>query len=609
MTPIPTRRASRSPWVRVAILLALTVTVVAAEQQARGAAPVSVPTAGAIGGTLVIDGTETPGRCATVTLQGGAFPNGQIAITDDHGRFVFAGLVAGRYTVSASKPTYVPTYFGSRRPGRGPGLPIALVDGQRVTDLALTLLPGAVIAGTTVDDRGRPRSGSSLVLLEMRTVHGDRTLSAVASTRSDDGGVYRFAGLAPGTYAVAATAALNFSGARIPTPQELAAVDHPLDQGFSAASPSAGGHPQPSHPIAYAPTLYPATTDPAAAQPVTVGVGEERSAIDIALQVVPSARLDGRVVDPDGQVPRALQLSLISPAQRLGFVERDTSGTLRPNAVVPTQAGGFVRPALTPGHYTFVARAADGTATASGTPDRPEQDLWAIADVDIRGEDVPDFVITLQRGMTVSGQVVLAASHASVPPDPSTVELRLAAATSGLTLGVPATRVNADGTFRFHGIVPGEYTLWASAGTGWALKTATLGTQDLVDTPLVVVPGRDLSDVIVTVDDRPTSISGTLVDALGRPAPEYVVVVFSADRRFWTSSSRRTRQMHPATDGWYTAIGLPAGEYLVAAVTDVGESDVDDPGFLELLSAAATRVSVTDGQAKTLNLRMANGGR
>ncbi len=56
-----------------------------------------------------------------------------MTVTDDAGRFTFSALPASNFSLWATKPGYVTTYYGGRRPGRGPGVPIALADGQRVS--------------------------------------------------------------------------------------------------------------------------------------------------------------------------------------------------------------------------------------------------------------------------------------------------------------------------------------------------------------------------------------------------------------------------------------------------------------------------------------------
>ena len=57
-----------------------------------------------------------PARRAIVTLAGAELPAGRSAITDDEGRFVLDGLPAGRFTLTATKPAYLPAAYGADVP-------------------------------------------------------------------------------------------------------------------------------------------------------------------------------------------------------------------------------------------------------------------------------------------------------------------------------------------------------------------------------------------------------------------------------------------------------------------------------------------------------------
>jgi hypothetical protein len=96
-----------------------------------------------------------PLRRATVSLQAGELGVPRTAVTDDEGRVAFERLPAGNYVVSAAKPGYVRTFYGSRVPGAGPGLAVALVDGQRLV-IRANVLRGGVISGVVRTPGGRP---------------------------------------------------------------------------------------------------------------------------------------------------------------------------------------------------------------------------------------------------------------------------------------------------------------------------------------------------------------------------------------------------------------------------------------------------------------------
>src|SRR4030095_1728197 len=111
------------------------------------------------------------------------------------------------YTITAEKPAYVKTYYGSKRVGRGPATPIAIAEAQRLTDLRVTLLRGAVIEGTVFDENGVPMSNAQVRAMQPTLVGRQRKLVAPPGppwATTDDRGVYRLYGLPPGEYTVLA---------------------------------------------------------------------------------------------------------------------------------------------------------------------------------------------------------------------------------------------------------------------------------------------------------------------------------------------------------------------------------------------------------------------
>jgi hypothetical protein len=245
--------------------------------------------------------------------------------------------------------------------------------------------------------------------------------------------------------------------------------------------------------------------------------------------------------------------------------------------------------------------------------------------------------LQLQPGMTVSGKVVFEATTQKPPTSLAATRLMLSPApASGSQSDLIASMLNAanatvadDGTFSAKGVVPDRYRVLA-IGPGmlgglasfaaaanqsasmpvdiWTLKSIVVNGRDVTDVSLEVKPGEDVTGVVVTFTDRPTTLSGRVIDRAGRPAPGFPIVVFSTDRAQWSVGSRRVRQVRPASDGTFTITGLPAGEYYVSAVTDLDANDLSDPTFLEELAASgALKLTLADGERKTQDLRLAGG--
>ena len=125
-------------------------------------------------------------------------------ITDDQGRFDITGVPPGRVTVTVSKVAHLTTPYGASRPGR-PGTPLSLAAGQHLRDISVRLPRGAVITGVIRDGQGDPVANLQVTVQRAALVAGSAGYVLPRETLlTDDRGVYRAFGLAPGEYVVAA---------------------------------------------------------------------------------------------------------------------------------------------------------------------------------------------------------------------------------------------------------------------------------------------------------------------------------------------------------------------------------------------------------------------
>jgi hypothetical protein len=222
--------------------------------------------------------------------------------------------------------------------------------------------------------------------------------------------------------------------------------------------------------------------------------------------------------------------------------------------------------------------------------------------------DIQNLAVVLRPGARFSGRIVFEGAS-EVPPADVLVRTSLQISQmSGTTPSQVATgqkRVETDATFRTVGYPPGRYSLSASippvpGGSGrtpWRFKFATLGGKDLSDEGLDL-QGEDITNIVITFTDRPTEISGNVVDAKSQPDLAAMVVVIPADSQAWKSgiiSPRRVRGVRTTTTGGFTIADLPPGEYFIAAVSDAALDNWQDPKTLESISRLATRITLADG--------------
>ena len=112
------------------------------------------------------------------------------------------------------------------------------------------------------------------------------------------------------------------------------------------------------------------------------------------------------------------------------------------------------------------------------------------------------------------------------------------------------------------------------------------------------------TDVVVTLTDRRTELSGRLETASGAPATDYFVVVLPSDRSLWDAGARRVRSTRPASDGVFTFADLPPGDYRLAALTDVVPTQLRQPEWLTEVAAGGAPVTITEGGKVRQDLRI-----
>jgi hypothetical protein len=648
---------SRSARIGLACLIALGIVTLAhlatdsqvsaaaaVHRQVRdGAAPPSTGTSVLVGLVVSDDEGRRPIRRALVTISSAEARGQRIVNTDDTGHFQVAGLPTGTYTAVVSKPGYVSSYYGSRRPGRAPGTPFTLADGER-RDLTIPLMHGAAVTGVITDPFGRPLPDIRVSVLELRTVNGERRLVTVPgpnANTTDERGIYRLWGLPSGTFLVSAApnGLVSNAAVRQITSTDLDWARQQLTSGRAGTSPA----PDAGHTVGYATVYFPGVVDATSASQLVVSAGQERSGLDFSLQLVPTAVIDGTVIGQDGQPVTSGTQVLLTRAQGPQLAGAGVAAPFLSRGVGLDRLGKFSLAGVEPGQYTLTAR---GSSRQTGPPAPPPPppgvpglglpglappplppqpstyELWATLDVSVAGDDLSGLVLTLRPGMTVSGRVTF---EGTSPPidDLTRVRVGLTPATNdGISFNVSAKPGAANGTFTLTGVTPGRYRPTASVAapaggrgtapvpagpTSWRLKSAMWQGRDLLDLLLDVHPNEDVSDVTLTFTDLTTELSGSLLGAAGDPASGYIVLVFPVDSSLWLPNSRRIRQIQPAPDGTYKATNLPSGTYCLGAVTDADSGDLSDPSFLEQVAAASLRITITDGGKTVQNLRVKGG--
>jgi hypothetical protein len=552
---------------------------------------------GRIRGRVVSSDTGAPVRRAQVRLSGNDV-GARSALSDAEGRYEFRDLPAGRFNLTAQKPGYMTVQYGQTRPFES-GKSIELAEAQVVDKAEIAMPRGSVIAGRIVDEFGEPIA--DVMVSAMRSVwsNGKRRLQQTGRTaQTNDLGQYRLFGLAPGEYYVSAT----FRGGDI-------AMIEAMNVSFTAAGGPSGSTPS----SGYAPTYYPGTTGGGDAQRIALAVGQEAQGTDFALLPVKLARITGTVINSEGKPAEG---SMINAVPRTGGdVMFGPGSTARAD-----KNGNFTLSNVAPGDYTLQTRAVqvmtssgDGnmmtfTMTRVVGPDggsgsEPESGSLPVS---VAGEDLSNVVIITTKGASATGHLTY--EGGMKPTNAGNVRIMAMPVDPGdgpVISGGGSGSVKADNSFELKGLTGTRTFRALGLPQGWTMKSIKLNGQDITDTGTEFKGSEAVTGLEIVLTSKSTQVDGTVRDASGNGVKDYTVVIFSDDPQKWTvPQGRYISGVRPDTDGRFQVKNLPPGGYYAVAVDYIAQGEWGDPELLDKLKDKATRVSLDEGEVKTVELKI-----
>ncbi len=351
----------------------------------------------------------------------------------------------------------------------------------------------------------------------------------------------------------------------------------------------------------YAPACNPKDGAPA----IALAPGEERHGVDFQLPDTKLARIEGVVRGlPDASAMDPI--TLVHADDVLSDERRDAR---------PSRDGRFTFRDVPPGRYLLVCRSEALSQSererAIGERQSYKVRLCPAAEVTIDKQDIEDVVVDFARVATIGGRVVWNGTGAR--PDLSRVEVRVDPVTTGTIkgYGLVTTQADPSGQFALTNVIPGVYRLSANTRSEnypetLFVESITTAGQDALAQPLELKAEQTVSGAVVTLTDRYTELSGTILEANGYPATEYMIVLYPTDQRFWTPDSRRRRITRGHPNGSYVMRGMPPGDYYIATVLDPEFGDWFKPGFMQQLEPML-RVTLGAEEKKVQHLRVPGG--
>jgi hypothetical protein len=477
------------------------------------------------------------------------------ARTDAEGRYLLSNIAPGRYQIMPVAPVYVlqdaPVEMWP------PGRPLTLLAGETVSDVDFSVERGGVITGRVTDEGGEPIIAESVNVeaADDKTPQPQRGMLDQRNRQTDDRGVYRIYGLAPGRYRVS-----------VGTASENGGVGYGRRRVFER-------------------TYYPGVTDKGQARLVELKAGEESADVDISIgRAIKTYRASGRFVIAETGQP--------APGVNFGYGITDRTGGMAGGfggGMTTNERGEFYTEPLAPGRYNVFA------ATNWSAPSEFYSDAVAF---EVTNSDVTGLVVPLKRGASVSGVVTVegVTDRALLSKLLSQVRIYSWVDTGDRSMPMSGTRptpLNPDGTFQLTGLRPGKLRLFFNEGE--PTKTLSLMRVELNGAPVAndgipVAEGAQVTGARVRLNYATGVIRGQVSFANGTPPTNARVLVTAhavvASASGGERSSSAWRRAEADVRGLFRLEGLPAGEY---------ELIVNVIGGNQTVLSARQRVTLADG--------------
>jgi protocatechuate 3,4-dioxygenase beta subunit len=470
--------------------------------------------------------------------------------TGHDGAYVFTGIGAGRYYVTAFHPSrsapLVSLSYGQRTP-QDPRRPITLTRGQQLTALDITLPARVAVTGRVFDEFGDPAPDVRVGLLQLVAMDGKARWAPVARDAiTDDLGAFRMPAVEPGTFSVIALSGAFGADAILAGPR-------------AAVRDSAG----------FAVTYYPGTTFARDAQ--LIQISTDGPAPEISFPLVPAdfGTLKGRVTDRLGRPVGQANLTLYQ-------LQDGDIRTIVPARATADRDGSFLIRNVPMG--TYLVEAEDPTRYGNLTVTMAER-------------EVPGVSIVVREPISIRGRLTFDGDQGL----PSHGEVFLQAFQPNWLAGPVGRRARSsiadDWTFTITGVM-GPTRVRVIAPEPWIPARPLNVAEEPID-----ASSGDVSDVEIRMVRTPRSVTGRVVDQDARGVPAAFVLIFPSNASLWSFPSPYVTSVITDDNGTFEAPPLPATAYVAVPFAQVPRVDWMNPEYLATLSGRGETFTAVNGVA------------
>jgi hypothetical protein len=521
--------------------------------------------------------TGQPIPRALVRIEGDADTG---TLTNGEGRFEIPGVLPGPQLFEVRKPGFRDRPYGAGALFMDEKItpPHNVLVAAEMPDLVFTLAPTCSIHGQIDLSTGDPAQGIGVELV-VRTVEGGQVQwQAAHSTKTNSEGMFRFAGLAEGTYAIYTEPAMESEPATT------------LVEADSAGTVEHAG---------YATVFYPDARDQAGAASIRLSSGEQAQA-NLTLALEPFHTVSASVAPPHD---RATGAASDRAGMAYSALIMDSAGHQLPYRANYDQETHTIQALLPDGTYSLlVSSVPRQTAPASQSnaagADPDAEQLVGSVDFSVAGHAVPNLRVPLSVSHPSPVQVTLART-ATQAAARQNVPVVVVAIRAGGWIDDSMVSVYANGSgpgpIEAKFTLPGAYWVRTyNAHTGLCEASFTAGGSNLAREPAMIGLSGSAAPMELSLRDDCARLTLSLPLALMALSPgeepSYTVYVVPD---FDSTVDVTPLTLRPSTGGTFTLDNLTPGDYHVYIF--------DSPARLEYRNPAVLAALPNPGQAVTLS--------
>jgi 5-hydroxyisourate hydrolase-like protein (transthyretin family) len=464
--------------------------------------------------------------------------------TGADGRFTFAQLRRGKYSLMAMARGYTLQYFDHHDPY---ATAIAVGPELDTEHLTFRLQPDASLEGVVTDESNEPVQNAMVRVFQTSTEGGQRKTLPGNQAQTDDQGHYHLGHLAPGSYYLAVSARPWYAqNTRAPRASGNPRIDEHAAQEAAILD------------VTYPLTFYPDASDSAQASPIELAPGE-KSAADVVMRAIPALHL--RIRTP-GAAENDVLGRMVFPHVSQRIFEGYLDAVF--NAPDSWAAPGVIEiSGLAPGHYVIEMSPSTGLGEKTTTRGwYKEIDLTS--DTEVSASDGPAFAKV--------GGTVLFEDPSQVPRDAS---LQLSNPDTGETF---RSDIADKGVFDFNGdeVRPGRYQVAVENANGFFLKRLS-ATGAKVSGRTIEIGNGGVVRISAMASRGAGRIEGTVIRE-GEPFAGAMVVLVPQDP---ANNAPLFRRDQSDSDGTFTLTNVVPGEYTAIALANGWDLEWANPSVLQ----------------------------